>query len=82
LLPFLHKKLIGGGGLIVERIKADKPNEDSPEEDSNEEAIRACARDLIEAIHSRDEKGVTDAIKSAFEILDSMPHDEGEHIEE
>lgn len=31
---------------------------------------------------SNDVKGVAEAIKSAFEILDSQPHEEGEHTNE
>lgn len=44
--------------------------------------IEACAKDLIHAVHSRDIPAVAEALRSAFEILESMPHEEGEHTNE
>jgi hypothetical protein len=47
------------------------------EESSENMAIHSCAEDLISAIHAHDIKAAAEAMKSAFEILDSAP----EHIE-
>ncbi len=63
--------------LIVKvRQPDEKPEEDQDDKDA---AIHACASDLINAIHEKNIPAAADAIKSAFEILDSMPHEEGEH---
>lgn len=63
-------------------VSVRKPDE-KPEEsqDVSTEAIMACAQDLIDAVHAKDTKSAAEAIKSAFEILDAMPHVEGEHVE-
>lgn len=72
ILPFLTKKQHQGSGIT---IKTRQPDEDQPEP-SGSEAIEACASDLIKAIHSHDMKGTAEALKSAFEILESQPHEE------
>jgi|WetSurSiteA1Bulk_404760.scaffolds.fasta_scaffold162563_2 hypothetical protein len=53
-----------------------KPKENS---DGDDNGLESAAEELIEAIHSNDAAGVAEALKSAFEILDSGPHEEGEH---
>ena len=56
-----------------------RPADEEPEEDMGDSAIRACAQDLISAVQASDVKGVAEAIRSMFEIMDSQPHVEGEH---
>jgi hypothetical protein len=77
LLPFLSKKRQNAGVIVQERAPDEKPEEN--QEDNS--GIEACAKDLIDAVHAQNIKGAADAIKAAFEILDSQPHEEGEHIE-
>lgn len=74
LLPFLKAK---SSSAILDRA----PDEQPEEENDPNAPIQACAQDLINAIHAKDVAGAAEAIKSAFEILDSMPHEEGPHIE-
>jgi hypothetical protein len=84
LLPFLKPKNQGVAGLVVKMRKPDEKAEGgeiSEESDDKDAAIHACAQDLIKAVHSHDVKGAAEAIRSAFEILESMPHEEGEHVE-
>lgn len=78
MLPILKRlKEAPVAGLIVKtRAPDEKPQDES---DDHSAAIEACARDLITALHAKDVKGVASAICSAFEILDSLPHEEGEH---
>lgn len=83
MLPFLKPKNQGVAGLSI-KIRAPDKAEDSEiseESDEKDTAIHACAQDLINAVHSRDVKSAAEAIRSAFEILESMPHEEGEHTE-
>lgn len=44
--------------------------------------LEACADDIIRAINSKDSKMLAEAIKAAFEICDSEPHEEGPHTNE
>ncbi len=53
---------------------------DQPEQDDS--GIEQCAQDLINAIHGHDVQGVAEAMKSAFTILESQPHDESPHTYE
>ncbi len=76
MLPFLAKKneKAAQSGVIVKTREPDeKPEQD---QDDPSAAIKACAKALIDAIHSRNEQGVADAIADAFEILESQPHEE------
>lgn len=75
MLPFLKQKQEGVATLTV---KTRQPDETSEESD-HDAAIHACAVELISAVHAHDTKGAAEALRSAFEILDSMPHEEGEH---
>lgn len=54
----------------------DKESEDIQNDDSA--GLEACANDLIQGVSQNDPKKVAEAIKSAFIILESMPHDEVE----
>ena len=75
----------GIAGLIV-AMKAKKP-EEGPEVESAEEpggddmGLEAAAQELIDAVGAQDPAGVASALKNSFAILESAPHEEGEHIE-
>lgn len=75
MLPFLAKKKESAvPGLAIKiRTPDEVPEQD---QDDSSAAIDACSQALIDAVHRRDAKGVSDAIKDAFDILESMPHEE------
>lgn len=77
MLPFLKVKPQAG---IMSSVR--KPDGSSEMESDSNEGLSACAADLIRAIHSKDEESVASALKAAFEILDSQPHEEGPHTNE
>lgn len=68
MLPFLAKKAPSTGIIVKTR----EPDQKESQDDSNE-PIRACAQDLITAIHASDVDGAAEAIRSAFEILTNGP---------
>lgn len=76
-MPFLKNKQSSVAGLIIKNRAPDEP----VESEDPAAAIEACASALVSAIHSKDPKAVAEALKDAFAILDSMPHEEGPHIE-
>lgn len=81
-LPFLKKNKISNS--IAERVTEKgfkRIDADEPESYSMED-LEACATDIIDAILLKDTKKLAMALKSAFEICDSQPHVEGEHIEQ
>lgn len=82
-MPFLKAKNDRSvAGLIIKsRAPDENPDQENEPEDNHSAAISACARALINAVHARDEQGVSDALADAFEILDKEPHEEGPHIE-
>jgi len=71
--------------IILSRIKPEKPEAEgeSPKHETMElyERLDACAAELVLGVEKHDHRAVSMALKSAFEILESMPHVEGEHIE-
>jgi len=79
-LPFLRKNQAGIAGVTTEYRSPDK--DEAPEESDGEAPLKACAKDLIACVSSGDEAGVAKAIRAAFEILDSEPHEEGPHTNE
>lgn len=78
MLPFLKKKPQVAG--IITKVR--EPDSDKPQDSEEDQGLRACARDLIDAVHSQDEGRVASAIRAAFAICDSEPHEEGEHTNE
>lgn len=80
MLPFLRKRHEGvaTGGVIIKNRQPDE----TPKENDHDTAIHSCAADLISAVHAHDIKAAAEAIRSAFEILDAMPHQEYSHKED
>ena len=63
-------------GLIVQTRASDGSQSSEPI-DAEDQALAACGEDLIRAITSKDAEGVANALRSAFSILESEPHEEG-----
>lgn len=79
MLPFLRKKQEAGiSGLTVKHREPDQKPEQS--EDDPKAAIKTCARELIRAVHAQDTDAVSEALKDAFDILESMPHEENNEV--
>ncbi len=68
------------GVIIKNRTPDEKPEEN--QDDTNDMAIRECAQQLIDAVHSKNVQAVSDALRDAFDILDQEPHTEGPHLNE
>lgn len=75
MLPFLKRDKEGSASAPPDRIMRE-PDDESDSYDP----LHAAAEDLISAIHSKDIKGAAEALRAAFELADSEPHVEGEHI--
>lgn len=73
MLPFLKSKE-GSASFPVESI------ERKPDEGDEYDVLESAAEDLCHAIDAKDYKAIASALRSAFELMDSQPHDEGEHI--
>ena len=60
-----------------------KPENEQPESNESDdmlnEAVEACARDLIRAVHAQDVKGAAQAMRDAFTIMEAAPHTEADH---
>lgn len=78
MLPFIKRDIPASTTSIIKR-KPDGSTE--PEmEDSSADGLEACAEDFLRAVHMKDTKAMADAFRAAFEICDSSPHVEGEHL--
>ncbi len=75
-LPFLLKHKRQDAGVITEH----RPSDHEPE--SSEEGIDACSKDILEAVSTNDVKRLSKALKAAFDIFESSPHEEYEPSEE
>ena len=76
ILPFLKHKPQVAGIMTIER----KPDQDTETQDDS--GMMAAAQDLSNAIHSKDIKAIAAALRAAFEILETQPHDEISHEQE
>lgn len=74
-LPFLPQTKEASVSVPSES-KLMKTQEDSG---SDSYGLESCADELIKAVHSKDIKATAQALKDAFYLLDSEPHDEGPH---
>ena len=75
-LPFLKHKQDSASSSPVESIKRSHDEGKEDEFDSLEGAMS----ELHEALNAKNYKGAAQIFRSAFELLDSEPHSEGEHI--
>lgn len=79
MLPFLEPKKMAS--TIMMKMKKNSP-EAIAEEGEMAPEIMSAAEDLISAVHSKSVEATAKALQAAFEIMDSMPHVEGEHLGE
>lgn len=80
MLPYLKPK--SSSGLIIATRKPDGTNEAEGMEGEEDQGLSMAAADLIRAVHAKDEAATASALRAAFELLDSEPHQEGEHTNE
>ena len=78
-LPFFQKRR--ETGLIVKTREPDGMMDESGPDESNDAGLEACAQDMIRACEAGDPKSMAAAFRAAFDILESLPHNEAEHEE-
>lgn len=79
MLPFLKPKQVASVIVANRHPDPDGTLESQGPEDEMHPGLMSAAEDLIRAVHSKDAHAVAGALQSAFEISDSMPHEEGPH---
>lgn len=79
-LPFLKPKHIAS--VIMTKRKSDGTQDPAPEEHQDFDSLDTASADLIRAVSAKDEKGVTAALRAAFQILDSEQPEEGPSLDE
>lgn len=76
-MPFLKKDQVPPVGI---EIQTSEPDGSEAQNDPDAGHL-AAASEIMDAIHSKDVQRLADALKDMFSMLDSEPHEEGEHIE-
>lgn len=67
-------------GLSGITVKYRSPDDKTPQDPGKDDsAMEAAAADLLRAFEQKDVKHIALALHSAFQIYDSMPHEEGPH---
>lgn len=76
-LPFMKHKEYGLSSGTPTRVR--KPDEKPADEqkDSSNPGMEAVASDLLRAFEQKDIKHIALALSSAFQIYESMAHEEG-----
>ena len=74
MLPYLKRNKDGSASSPVEAI------ERKPDHEENFDVMESVAQDILNALESKDAKALAEALRAAFELMDSEPHEEGEHI--
>ncbi len=77
-LPFLNRKKNEAG--IASTIMEERSGTQPEEQEDKGYDLEDCAKDIIAAIHQDDPKALAFALQEAFEKLEKMPHEEGEHV--
>lgn len=73
MLPFQSDRKEGGAvSMPIESQKLETQDE--------VDYLEYAAQDLLQALQSRDIKGIASALRAAFELCDMMPHEEGDHL--
>lgn len=75
MLPFLKKNREASASAPPDSIRRE-PDDEADSYDS----LHSAAEDLLKAVESKNIKGIAEAIRAAFELCESSPHEEGEHI--
>jgi hypothetical protein len=70
MLPFLKKNQEGSASGPIESIKRE------PDEEAEYDVLESAAEDLCKAVKSEDYKAVAAALRAAFELCESQPHEE------
>ena len=78
MLPFMKHSKEASVSVAPEVVRRKSDDEGSSDYDH----VEAAAEDLHNAIKSGNIKAIAEALRSAFYILDSEPHEEGPHIDE
>lgn len=81
MLPFLAKKQESANSGISIKTRTPDEKPESEDQDDPTAAKEACGQAIITAIQSGSAKAVADAMQDMFEICDSEPHVEGDHVE-
>lgn len=76
MLPFIKKSKEASVAVPSQSVER-KPDDESEEAFDSLEMV---AQDLIDAMQSKDAKLLALALRSAFQICDLEPHEEGEHV--
>ncbi len=81
MLPFLKQK--PAAALIISKRTPDDPAGKTEHAAGDEyHELEGICEDILRAIESKDAKALAMAIKDAFEVADSYPHEEGPHTDE
>lgn len=74
MLPFLKHNQDASASSPIESIKRE------PDEGADYDSLESAAEDLKQALDEGNVKAIAAALRAAFELCDSEPHEEGEHI--
>lgn len=73
MLPFLKAKE-ASVSMPAEAVKR------KPDEGADMDYLEGCMAELSAALKSGDAKAASAAFRAAFQVCESEPHEEGEHI--
>ncbi len=76
MLPFLKPKTVAGAIMSVRKPDGGMEDMAGPEDSAPDAGMEACAEDIMRAIASKDAKAFAVALRAAFEMMESEPHEE------
>lgn len=82
MLPFLKKKdgFVASSTPLTIHREPDQSSEQSEQKDMR--GVELAMEDFCKALEQKDYKSMAEALRSAFDILDAQPHEEGPHLNE
>lgn len=70
MLPFLKHSKDAAVSMPVETM------ERTPDEGAEYDSMESAAEDLCNAVHAKNYKAAAEALRAAFELMESEPHEE------
>jgi len=67
--------------MAVRKAEGGFADADEPKESENY-GLEHCAKSILAAIDAKDASQLAKALKDAFDVLESQPHEEAEHGED
>lgn len=77
--PFLKNMKEGSASTPTENVTREPDEEEGDEHDEDFDSLEVAGEDVMAAVHSKDAKALTTALRAFLDLYEMQPHTEGPH---